>query len=78
MEVEPHYYMRTCQRTLADGTVKSYTYGVVAKGRKLRASEKISQDDLAIIRRRIEDGVTLKRICEDYDVCHVTLKKLLA
>jgi hypothetical protein len=74
-------------RTLKDGTVKSYMTvatrrvknGVNDK-RKLGLGgppEKLSDEQKATIRARYADGVSVKRLCDDYNVCFATISRVV-
>jgi hypothetical protein len=72
-------------RTLKDGTIKAYTckktYKVKNGVNDLRANggrpSHLTEEERAAIRQRRADGVSIKRLCEDYKTCYITVTKIL-
>lgn len=73
------------QKTLANGTVKTYTVHrkVIIKGGYMRSdgtrrpSPVLGEEIIAEIKQKHSMGVTIKRLCADYDLGFVAMKKIL-
>lgn len=59
-------YTYTVKRARADGSIAEYRCNIKyhSKGKK----KDLSEEEIENIRRRYNDGVTKKRICEDYGI----------
>lgn len=71
------------RKTLKDGTIKEYKYikKYTTKGYTHKNGEvkgKLSSEQKEEILKKLEAGVTIKRICEDYNSSYATIKKIIA
>jgi hypothetical protein len=75
----------TKTRTLKDGTVKAYTSKKTYKvkngvdDKRITNSEfaNLSDESKTTIRQRRSDGVSLKRLCDDYKIGYSTIVKVV-
>lgn len=71
----------TQRKVLKDGTVKEYEYTkkYATKGYTHKNGEvkgRLTDEQKAEIIRKLGEGVTIKRICEEYNSSYATIKKL--
>jgi hypothetical protein len=70
------------KKVLADGTIKYYEYKqkYMVKGYTRKNGEvtgKLTEEQKVEIRRKASEGVTIKRLCEEYKSNYPTIKKLV-
>lgn len=69
------------RKILKDGTIKEYRYtkkyktkGYTHKNGEVKG--RLTNEQKAEITKKLQEGVTIKRLCDDYNSSYVTIKKL--
>ncbi len=72
-----HYYKKTVNVTLADGSVKTHVYLRAVTDHHQRANTKLTPDQIASARVDRCNGASVKALGEKYGVSTYMMKKML-